>query len=249
MGMIVGSLFSGIGGFDLAARWMGWRTAWFSEINPYSNAVLKKHWPDVPNYGDITQIDPTQLEPIDILVGGFPCQDISVAGRGAGLGGHKSILWWEYFRFIKAIRPKYAVIENSPRLRSLGLDKILQALYEIGYDAEWHCITASHVGGKQKRDRLWVVAYPHGESFEHLLDRSRKEGSGEITSSRSLDALEQDSREIATGRRWQAEPSMARVAYGIPNRVDRSFSLGNAIVPQVALLIFQAIQHRVSSNG
>lgn len=94
--MRVGSLFAGIGGFDLAAKWMGWSTAWVSEIDPFASQVLAHHFPDAPNHGDITQIDFTTVEPVDILVGGFPCQDISNAGKQAGITGARSGLWFEY---------------------------------------------------------------------------------------------------------------------------------------------------------
>ena len=106
MTLTVGSLFAGIGGFDLAARWMGWRTAWVSEIDPFACQVLARHFPDAPNHGDITQIDFTTVEPVDVLVGGFPCQDISHAGAQAGIEGERSGLWFEYARAIRELRPR-----------------------------------------------------------------------------------------------------------------------------------------------
>lgn len=103
--MRCGSLFSGIGGFDLAARWMGWSTAWYSEIDPYCNAVMAHHFPEARPLGDITQIEWDQVEPVDVLFGGFPCQDVSVAGRRAGLAGERSGLWWEFVRAIRGVDP------------------------------------------------------------------------------------------------------------------------------------------------
>lgn len=156
--MIVGSLFTGIGGFDLAARWMGWTTAWMSENDPYASAVLAERFPGVPNVGDITQLDGHALAPIDVLCGGFPCQDISIAGKGAGLTGTRSGLWTHYARLIEEIRPSWVVIENSPLLRRRGLHAVLARLDALGYDAEWHCISAAAVGAPHQRDRIWIIA-------------------------------------------------------------------------------------------
>lgn len=157
-----GSLFSGIGGFDLAAEWLGWQVQWFSEIDAYANRVLAKWWPTVPNHGDITKLNGAACAPIDCLHGGFPCQDISLAGRGAGLAGERSGLWRHYVRIIDERRPPWVVAENVPALRSRGLDVVLQDLVAIGYDAQWHCIPACAVGAPHRRDRIWIVAYPQG---------------------------------------------------------------------------------------
>ncbi|UOF81172.1 cytosine specific methyltransferase [Caudoviricetes sp.] len=139
---------------------MGWTTVWVSEIDPYASAVLKKHFPDAPNLGDITKLDGTKAPPIDMLVGGFPCQDISLAGKGVGIEGSRSGLWSHYARLIDETQPKYIVAENVSALRSRGLDRVLQDLAALGYDAEWHCVPASHVGAPHRRDRIWIVAYP-----------------------------------------------------------------------------------------
>ena len=152
-------LFSGIGGFSLGLERAGMKTVAFCEIDPKARQVLKKHWPDVPVYEDVSTLKGDQIEPVDIICGGFPCQDISLAGKGAGLEGARSGLWFEYHRLIKEIKPKYAIIENVSALRSRGLDQVLRSLAEIGYDAEWHCIPASAVGALHQRDRIWIVAY------------------------------------------------------------------------------------------
>jgi DNA (cytosine-5)-methyltransferase 1 len=125
---------------------------------------MAKQFPGVPNLGDITRIE--QAPPVDILCGGFPCQDISLAGKGAGIGGARSGLWKEYARIIetqKPRKPRYVVIENVSALRSRGLDVVLQDLCALGYDAEWHCIPAAAVGAPHRRDRIWIVAYPHSD--------------------------------------------------------------------------------------
>ena len=163
-------LFSGIGGFSLGLeRTGGFRTVAFCEIEQFCREILKKHWPGVPVYEDVATLDAARLAAdgisVDVLCGGFPCQDISIAGRGAGLSGERSGLWWEFYRLIQEIRPQYALIENVSALRSRGLDEVLGALAAIGYDAEWHCIPASAVGAPHRRDRVWIVAYPQHEGW------------------------------------------------------------------------------------
>ena len=166
--MRIGSLFSGIGGFDLAAEWMGWSTAWVSEIDPFACSVLAHHFPDAPNHGDITTIDFTTVEPVDILVGGFPCQDISNAGKREGITGERSGLWKEYARAIRELRPRYVVVENVAALKSRGLDVVLGDLASLGYDAEWRVFGADDVGAPHRRDRLWILAYREWEPIYEL---------------------------------------------------------------------------------
>jgi len=162
--MHVLDLFSGIGGFSLGLERAGMRTVAFCEIDPFARAVLAKHWPQVPCYDDVQTLTRDRLcadgvvRP-DIICGGFPCQDISGAGKGAGLAGDRSGLWSEFARLIGEMRPRYAIIENVALLRSRGLDQVLGALDALGYDAEWHCIPASAIGAPHHRDRVWIVAY------------------------------------------------------------------------------------------
>ena len=157
--MKVLDLFSGIGGFALGLQRAGFTTKYFCEIDPYCRQVLAKHWPSVPCFEDVRTLHGSDLGPIDLLCGGFPCQDISTAGKGAGLSGARSGLWSEYARLIQEIKPKYVLIENVAVLRSRGLDQILREIAALGYDAEWHCIPASAVGAPHRRDRVWIVAY------------------------------------------------------------------------------------------
>ena len=160
-------LFSGIGGFSLGLERAGMTTVAFCEIDAKARLVLKKHWPNVPVFEDITTLTKADIhDEIDIIAGGFPCQDISLAGKGAGLAGARSGLWSEFHRLIAEIRPRYAIIENVSALRNRGLDTVLRSLAEIGYDAEWHCIPASAVGAPHRRDRVWIVAYPRGQQHE-----------------------------------------------------------------------------------
>jgi DNA (cytosine-5)-methyltransferase 1 len=166
-------LFAGIGGFTLGLeRTGGFRTVAFCEIDKKAQLVLKKHWPDTPIFEDVSAlnkdlIDATIGVPVDVITGGFPCQDISLAGKGAGLAGERSGLWFQFHRLIKEIQPRYALIENVSALRSRGLDAVLSGLAEIGYDAEWHCIPAAAVGAPHRRDRIWIIAYPSVSGGDH----------------------------------------------------------------------------------
>ena len=158
-------LFSGIGGFSLGLeRSGGFKTVAFCEIEPFCRRVLAKHWPEVPCYDDIRLLTAERLAAdgiaVDAICGGFPCQDISHAGRGAGLNGDRSGLWFEYARLIGELRPRYVIVENVAALLVRGLERVLGSLAEIGYDAEWHCIPASAVGAPHIRDRIWIVAQP-----------------------------------------------------------------------------------------
>jgi len=307
--LAVGSLFAGIGGFDLAARWLGWRTLWYSEIDPYASAVMKKRFPDAVNHGDVTQLRGSHVARVDVLCGGFPCQDISLAGKGAGIEGSRSGLWTHYARIIDEVRPSWVVIENVSALRSRGLDRVLGSLAALGYDAEWHCIPAAYVGAPHRRDRIWIVAHPNADESRSqgwdraivrecarqqpvgplgaLADADRVVGNerggsdpGQGEGRRHADRSVVGAHELAKTRPilyadsagshaptlpgihrgeesagarhgesqrsdwWESEPDVGRVAHGVPSRVDRLRCLGNAIVPQVAAFIFQAIYDR-----
>ena len=156
--MRVLDLFSGIGGFSLGLERAGMRTVAFCEIDPFCRAVLAKHWPGVPCHGDVTTRVFEEGE-ADVVVGGFPCQDISFAGRGAGLSGTRSGLYRELMRAIRVVRPRYAIVENVAALLSRGLGTVLGDLAEGGYDAEWDCVPACAVGAPHERDRVWIVAH------------------------------------------------------------------------------------------
>ena len=158
------SLFAGIGGMDLGLERAGMRCVGQVEIDPFCRKVLAKHWPDVPKWSDIRDFDGSGLrEHPDLIYGGFPCQDISNAGKRAGIDGERSGLWSEYARVVRVLRPRYVLVENVAALLGRGLDRVLGDLAESGYDAEWDCIPASAVGAPHIRDRLFVVAYAAGE--------------------------------------------------------------------------------------
>ena len=156
--MRFGSLFSGIGGLDLGLERAGMECRWQVEIDDYANRVLAKHWPDVRRHDDIRTWPQSDTERVDVICGGFPCQDISYAGRGAGLDGERSGLFFETIRMVRQCQPRYVLLENVAALLTRGLDRVLGTLAEIGYDAEWHCIPAAAVGAPHIRDRVFIIA-------------------------------------------------------------------------------------------
>ena len=223
MTLAVGSLFSGIGGLDLGLERAGMEVRWQCEIDPYCRKVLAKHWPDIPCYDDVRNL-PDDIEPVDLICGGFPCQDISIAGVGAGLEGEHSGLWAYFAGAVSRLRPRYVLVENSPALPVRGLGEVLSDLAGLGYDAEWDCIPASAVDAPHLRARTWILAYPAGE----------RNGLPET-------ALLPRRQSSVHGGWWASEPGVVRVAHGIPSRVDRLRALGNAVVPQIPELIGRAI--------
>lgn len=165
--MKFGSLFSGIGGFDLGLEMAGMECVWQVEIDDYCRQVLEKHWPDVKRYADIRDI--ATIEPVNLICGGFPCQDISHAGKRAGIDGERSGLWSEMARVIRLVRPRYVVVENVAALLHRGMERVLGDLAASGYDAEWDVIPASAVGAPHRRERVWIIAYPNSEWRETLI--------------------------------------------------------------------------------
>ena len=219
-------LFSGIGGFSLGLeRTGGFETVAFCEIDPFCRRVLAKHWPNVRQFNDVTKLRGEDVGAVDVICGGFPCQDISWAGQGRGLHGERSGLWREFARLIGELRPKFALVENSAALLARGMGDLLADISLIGYDAEWHAISAADLGAPHSRERLWVVAYPQGGRQRQL----RWLGSA---------AESKAARDICWPR---SEPPSQRVAFGVPDRVERVTALGNALLPQIPELIGRAI--------
>jgi DNA (cytosine-5)-methyltransferase 1 len=180
-GMTVGSLFAGIGGFDLGFERAGFDVRWQVEIDAYASRVLAKHWPDVTGYGDIRIIDWDTVEPVDVICGGFPCQPHSTAGRRLASADERD-LWGEFLRAIRGVQPRWVVAENVSGLLSSEsgrfFGRVLGDLAESGYDAEWDCIPASAVGAPHRRDRVWIIAYPHDGRQRQLLQPVSELGSG-----------------------------------------------------------------------
>lgn len=156
--MNFGSLFSGIGGLDLGLERAGMTCKWQVEIDEFCRRVLEKHWPNVKRYGDIREVG-NELEPVDLICGGFPCQDVSIIGKRRGLDGDRSGLWREFARIVRIVRPRFIVVENVPGLLSSGFGRVLGDLAESGYDAEWQVFNAGGFGVPQQRRRLFVVGY------------------------------------------------------------------------------------------
>ena len=159
MTLHVGSLFSGIGGIDLGLERCGMTVKWQSEIEPYSCQVLKKHWPNVPNLGNIREVNWEEVERVDVIAGGYPCQPFSTAGKRNGTDDPRH-LWPEMLRAISVLRPRVAFLENVRGHYSLGFDRVLGDLADIGYDCEWEIVSAQSVGAPHRRERLICLAYP-----------------------------------------------------------------------------------------
>jgi DNA (cytosine-5)-methyltransferase 1 len=169
--VMFGSLFSGIGGIDLGLELAGMRCAWQVENDPFCRRVLAKHWPGLPLFGDIKTLDATRLASVDVIAGGFPCQDVSSAGKQRGIeNGTRSGLWSEFNRLVRALRPRVVVVENVPGLLTSGLGRVLSDLARGGYDAEWDSLSANAVGAPHIRDRVFVTAYRRDAAFSRIPD-------------------------------------------------------------------------------
>ena len=251
--MKVLDLFAGIGGFTIGLERAGFETVAFCEIEPYAQKVLAKNWPGVPIYGDVRTITAERLASdgigVDVITGGFPCQDLSAAGRRAGIEGERSGLWTECARLIGELRPRYAIFENVRNLlsgeRGAWFKRVLWDISQIGYDAEWHCIPASELGAHHHRDRIWIICYPRQEMADSLYEglqrgihrRQDKERQGELGHSRCGSSAHRQPRK----NEWDIEPNVGRVANGVPSRSHRLKCLGNAVVPPIPELIGRAI--------
>jgi len=178
--LAIGSLFSGIGGLELGLEVAGvGKTIWQVEQDDFCRNVLAKHWPEAERFDDIKTVGANNLRYADIICGGFPCQDISLAGSGAGLAGERSGLWGEMYRVIREIRPRFVVVENVPALTGRGLGAVLGDLASCGYDAEWDCISAASIGACHRRDRLFIIAHyantDSGKGRQRLQGRQAEE--------------------------------------------------------------------------
>jgi DNA (cytosine-5)-methyltransferase 1 len=252
--LTIGSLFSGIlvGGLELGLERAGLGPVlWQAEIDPFCRRVLAKHWPAARRYVDVREVDGSAAR-VDVLCGGFPCQDLSYAGKGAGLAGERSGLWTEYARIVRDLRPKYVVVENVSALLGRGMGDVLGDLAALGYDAFWDCVPAAAVGAHHRRDRVFILAVAHAHA-----DRLEDVWSGAL-----LDGLGKARWHDADGRgdpwpriapqghvpMWErlpadAQPAVCRGADRAARRMDRDrlTALGNAVVPQVAEVIGSAI--------
>jgi DNA (cytosine-5)-methyltransferase 1 len=231
----VGSLFSGIGGLDLGLERAGMEIVWQVENNEFCQKVLKKHWPEVPCYGDIKEIDFTTLPPIDLICGGFPCQPVSSSGRKLAQQDERW-LWPRFFECICQIKPRWVLLENVTGLLYRGMGDVLRDLSSIGYDAEWEIISAYTFGAKHQRQRVFIIAYP--ESFRLVQDDvfSGKFIESDFWKYRQFDPC------LCPEKDWLVPYRIIlRMANGFPKEMDRFKCLGNAVVPQVAQWIGERI--------
>lgn len=256
------SLFAGIGGLELGLERAGLGTTrWQVEIEPFNRKVLAAHWPDAERFADVRDVSAADFPGCDVICGGFPCQDISSAGKGEGIDGQRSGLWREFARLIGEIRPRIVVVENVPDLAVRGLGRVLGDLCALGYDAEWEIVSAQDAGAPHLRKRLFILATlcdpdAQGQSVgsEHDRETPRLRGDGSDSDGARLEGrhsggLQERSGERAAGQGgsslakrepitwWEAEPEVGPVADGIPGRMAQLRALGNAVVPQVAELV------------
>ncbi len=235
------SLFAGIGGFDLGLERAGWTCVGQVEIDQFCQRVLAKHWPNVKRMGDIREVQGNEFGELDAIVGGFPCQNVSNAGDRNGIDGEQSGLWNEYLRLVRTIRPRYVVVENVAALLVRGIDRVLGDLAAIGYDAEWQVLSASSFGAPHLRERVFIIAYPGGIGMAGPF-QSEKSSQGRswwAGSEADLLAVIQHPRRESNR---VPKPLLCRMDDGTAYWVDRLAACGNAVVPQVAEYIGNAIQ-------
>lgn len=231
-----GSLFSGIGGFELGAEMAQIETLWNCEIEDFQGKILSKRFPYAKRYKDITKTE--GLRYVDIISGGFPCQDISVAGKRKGINGEKSGLWSEMFRIIREIGPKYVIVENSPALTISGLEQVLCDLSKVGYDAEWQCISNYAFGYPHKRERLYLIAYSNEVRLQSDIctDRAFESIFRKWTSNSAYGYS-------LSKRIHEIRPSeVVRNGNGFQSWTHRVGSVGNAVNPTLAYYLFECIK-------
>lgn len=244
-----GSLFAGIGGFDLGFERAGMVCKWQVEIDDYANKVLAKHWPNVRRWPDVRTWPQPDTARVDVICGGFPCQDISNAGKRAGITGERSGLWSEYVRIVRLLRPRFVVVENVAALLIRGIDRVLGDLAESGFDAEWDCIPACAFGAPHSRERVFLVAHSNKERCWRWRGGMRNK-----TRCDHWKAT-QDQREWKDVERWlrtsfpdchrdASDPETFGVSHGIPRELECGV-FGNAVVPQVAEWIGRRIVESV----
>lgn len=240
--MKLGSLFSGIDGFGLAAERVGWEVVFQVDNDKFCLDLLEQNFKGIKKYDEIRNFNAKPYRnSVDIVSGGFPCQDISIAGLGEGILGTRSGLWSEMARVIEEACPKYVVIENSPQLLNKGFEKILHDLSKIGYDAEWECLSAAEFGYPHKRNRLWVVAYPTVQRWRGILYMLKRVVNERKKAEKTLDT---HCNPFLQFEQRCGEPAVFGVDDGLPKRLDvvkRLGSLGNSLVPDIPTEIFKII--------
>lgn len=252
--MTIGSLFSGIGGLELGLEWAGLGpTIWQVEKDPFCRRVLAKHWPDADRtVTDVTHAERANLAPVDLVCGGFPCQDVADS-EGVGLGGVRSGLWFAMLDTVRELRPRFVVVENVADLALRGLDRVLAGFASSGFDAEWFTLRSADVGHAHGRARLFIVAYANRngrepESSSRLYVRGKY---GQHVDRCDLVVPGPDDGTQA----WRAfrsaggpEPGIRRGVDGFPTKLDRCrlAALGNAVDPLCAYAVGLRVQELAS---
>ena len=234
------SLFAGAGGGILGGKLLGWKTVCAVEWEPYPASVLCSRQNEeilspFPIWDDVQTFDGKPWRGIvDVVSGGFPCQDISSAGKGAGITGERSSMWKHMARIIGEIKPTFVFAENSPMLRTRGLGVVLQDLATLGYNAEWGVVSAASVGANHQRSRMWIVAYSNLPQFK-----------GRSISSR----ISAENTYASNSRWWKAEPGVGRMDDGVAARMDRLKATGNGQVPLCAATAWNLLNDRIRANS
>lgn len=233
--MKFGSLFSGIGGMDLGLEQAGMSCAWQVEIDEFCQRVLTKHWPNVPKYQDVRECGKHNLEQVDLIAGGFPCQDLSIAGKGAGIDGQRSGLWAEFIRIVRELRPRYVLVENVAALLGRGMGRVLGDLAQSGYDAEWQSLRAREFGALHLRERIFIIAHTRET-------RTARFFAGEISRVAEFSWCK-DVRRVEDLRERSSVPSplFRGSRDGLPDWMDRVGAIGNAVIPPIARWIGRQI--------
>jgi len=227
--MRIGSLFAGVGGLELGLERAGlWPTVWQVEKDPYASKVLAKHWPEAKRFDDVCTVGAHNLEPVDLICGGFPCTDLSVAGRKAGLEGRESGLWFEFERVVGEMRPAWVVVENIHHAWRKWVPVVRRAFWALGYTSVPLRLSAADVGAWHRRRRVFVLAHADGANLR-LLAR-RWSGTGR-----------QEAAQPQHDGRWPGPPRVQRAPDGLPYGVDRNRCIGNAVVPAQGEAIGRAI--------
>ncbi|MFP3497027.1 DNA cytosine methyltransferase [Pseudomonas sp. SIMBA_059] len=235
------ALFAGAGGGILGGQLLGWRTICAVECDAYAAQVLAQRQndralPAFPIWSDVCSFDGAPWRGIvNVVSGGFPCQDISIQGRGAGIEGSRSGLWKEMARIIGEVRPECVWLENSPMLVTRGLALVVGDLAQMGYDAHWCCVSAAECGAPHKRNRIWLLAYAHSEHGQGIITEISKTQMWTRSDQRSIGSRSNGL------RRWPVESGVGRVVDGLAQRVDRIKALGNGQVPRVVARAFDIL--------
>jgi len=254
-----GSLFSGIGGIDLGLEWAGFETSWQVEINPFCNKILEKRWPNVPRFLDVKSVGKHNLQPVDLISGGFPCQDISVAagGQERGLHRERSGLWFEYARIIRELQPRWVLVENVPNLKNKGADRVISDLEEASYSCWASVVGAEIFGAPFQRERVFILAHHNAYGTKRL---GEDVGNGWTLSPELEGKVAQACQnwhywehELGAGNaRSSGDPEESEsdtyargvgTVYGVPNWAHRLRALGNACTPPIPALIGAFIQN------